>query len=133
MAVTNATTTDVSQALKACLADISGLRVEAYVADKARPPVAIIPLPLIDWQDPEAGFCWAAWEYPIAVVTSRANDQEAQAELAQFVRDVAWALDHADLSGTGLALIQLLDARPQAITLNGQELPGYIIRVRVHA
>lgn len=133
MVVTTASTTDVSQVLSACLADISGLRVESYVADKARPPVAVIGLPIIDWTDPESAFCWASWEYPITVITSRANDKEAQAELARFVRDIANALDTADLAGTGVFSIQPLDARPAIATINGQELPAYNVRIQVRA
>jgi hypothetical protein len=131
MAVTDATTLDVSLVLSAALADIQGLRVMAYVADASRPPVAIIGQPAIDWADPEAGFCWATWEYPITIITARNSDKEAQAELARLVRDVANALKGPEPAG--VFSIQPLDARPTTATISGQELPAYVVRVQVRA
>ena len=131
MAVTTAQTTDVAQALAGLLGGVSGLRVEPYISDKSRPPVAVIALPSITWDDPEAGFCWAAWEFPITVITARNQDRDAQTELSRLVRDVALALAHAP--APGIQDIQLLDARPTTATIAGQELPGYTVRVKVLA
>lgn len=131
MAVTTAQTVDVAQALAVLLADVDGLRVEAYVSDKSRPPVAVIALPTITWNDPGAGFCWASWEFPIAIITARNNDRDAQTELSRLVRDVANALNHSPVEG--VQDIQLLDANPTTATIAGQELPGYTLRVRVLA
>lgn len=133
MPVSTATTLDVSQVLAACLADIPGLRVEAYLADKSRPPVAIIGQPTIDWLDPEAGFCWATWEFPVLIVVARNSDRDAQADLARLVQAVAAALDGADLTGAGVFSIRPMDARPTVATIGGQDLPAYQLRVQVRA
>lgn len=133
MAVTTATTVDVAQVLSAALADVDGVRVDWYVSDKSRPPVAVIGLPSIDWQDPESGFCWATWEFPVTIVTARNSDRDAQTELSRLVRDIANALNDYDTAGTGVAFIATLDARPTAATISGQELPAYQMRVQVRA
>lgn len=133
MAVTDRTTVDVAPVLAEALANVAGMRVEWYASDKARPPVAVIGLPVIDWADPEAGFCWATWEFPILVVTARNSDKEAQIELARLVRDCALALEHADLAGSGLFSVALMDARPTAATIGGQDLPAYNMRIQVRA
>lgn len=133
MVVTTAQTIDVAQVLSASLAGIDGLRVDWYVADKTRPPCAVIGLPAIDWQDPDSGFCWATWEFPILVVTGRNNDRDAQTELSRLVCEVANALDQADLTGTPVQWVAALDARPTLATISGQELPAYQLRVQVRA
>lgn len=131
MAVTGTETVDVAGVLAGLLGDVPGLRVEPYVSDKSRPPCAVIALPRIVWNDPDAGFCWAAWEFPIVIVTARNNDRDAQAELSRLVRDVANALDHTPVDG--VHDIQLMTGDPNPVTIAGQELPGYIVRVRVLA
>lgn len=133
MAVTEQTTVDVAQVLSAALVGVDGARVEWYVADKSRPPVIVIGLPTIDWQDPESGFCWATWEFPLLVVTTRANDRAAQVELATLVRDVANALNDFNTSGSGVFYVAALDAHPTVATIGGQELPAYNVRVQVRA
>jgi hypothetical protein len=132
MAVTAAQSVDVSQALATLLADVDGLRVEWYVADKSRPPVAVIGLPYIDWQDPDSGFCWATFEVPITIITARSNDRDAQVELSRLVRDVANALNTPGVV-PGIFSIDLLDARSGTASIAGQELPAYNMRVRVRA
>jgi len=131
MAVTDSETVDVAGVLAGLLAGVGGLRVEPYVSDKSRPPVAVVALPTITFDDPDAGFCWASWEFPVTVITGRSNDRDAQAELSRLVRDVANALNHTPV--TGVHDIQLLNAAPTVATIAGQELPGYTIRVRVLA
>lgn len=131
MAVTTAATVDVSQALSACLAGVDGLRVDWFISDKSRPPCAIIGLPTIIWNDPESTFCWASWEYPISVVTARNSEREAQQELSRLVREVAAALSGP--TPEGVFDIQLLDARPNTVSISGQELPAYLVRVQVRA
>lgn len=133
MAVTAAQTVDVAQVLAAALAAVENLRVEWYAADKARPPAAVIGQPSIDWQDPDSGFCWASWEFPVLLVTARASDREAQVDLSRLVRDVAVALNEYPTAGTGVSWIACLDARPTTATVSGQELPAYIVRVQVRA
>jgi hypothetical protein len=131
MAVSTAQTMDVTEVLADLIGDVEGLRVEAYVADKLRPPVAVVGLPVITWNDPEAGFCWATWEVPVTVVTARNTDRDAQTELSHFVRDIAVALNHEAVDG--IFMIQMLDARPTTATISGQELPAYLMRVQVRA
>lgn len=131
MAVTTAQTTDVAQALAVLLDGVSGLRVEPYVSDAARPPCAVIALPRIDWQDPDAGFCWATWDFPITIVTARNSARDAQADLSRLVRDVANALMHPPMDG--IHDIQPLTGDPTTATIAGQELPAYLLRVKVLA
>lgn len=131
MAVTTAQTIDVARVLAEALGDVDGLRVEWYPADKARPPVALVALAEIDYQDPEAGFCHATYTFPVTIVTARNNDRDTVTELYRLVGEVALALEHAD--GTGVFDISPLDARPTTVTINGQELPAYTVRVQVHA
>jgi hypothetical protein len=132
MAVTAVQAVDVSQVLATLLADVDGLRVEWFVSDKSRPPVAVIGLAAIDWQDPDAGFCFGTFEVPVTIITARSNDRDAQLELSRLVRDVANALNTAG-DVPGVFSIDLLDARPTIATISGQELPGYLVRVRVRA
>jgi len=131
MAVTTAQTVDVAQALAVLLEGIGGLRVEPYVSDKSRPPVAVIALPRLRFDDPEAGFCFAAWEFPITIITARNQDRSAQEELSRLVRDVCNALMHPPAAGIGD--VAPIAADPTTATIAGQELPAYIVRVRVLA
>lgn len=131
MAVTTSETVDVAEVLAGLLADVDGLRVEPYVSDKSRPPVAVIALPRIDWNDPDAGFCWASWDFPVTIITSRNNDRDAQSELSRLVRDVANALTHPTVDG--VHDVTPLTAEPTTATIAGQELPAYLVRVRVLA
>ena len=95
----------MAQVLAEALAGIAGLRVEPYVSDKSRPPVCIIGQPSIDWTDPESGFCWATWDFPLLLVTARNQDRSAQSELSRLVRDVANALNDFPTGGTGVSFI----------------------------
>jgi hypothetical protein len=135
MAVTTATTVDVAQVLSAALADVDGLRVEPRPSDKARPPVAIIAQPSIDYRDPEAGFCRATYEFPIAIVTASNNDRDAQLELWRLADAAALAVDRYDTGGTGVFSMTVLrsDPLPGGVTIAGQELPAYQLRVQVRA
>ncbi len=132
MAVTTAQTLDIAQVLADLLAGVEGLRVEQYVADKSRPPVAVIGQPDINFQDPDSGFCWASWEFPITIITARNNDRDAQRELSRLVRDVVNALTHPTVDD--VYDITCLDARPITTALiAGQELPAYLVRCLVRA
>jgi hypothetical protein len=133
MVVTTAQTVDVSQVLSAALAGVDGLRVEAFVSDKARPPCAVVALPTIDWTDQDSGFCFARWDFPVTIVTARNDPKSSQDELSRLVRDVANALKDYDLSGSGVFSIEPLDARPTIAAIAGLELPAYIVRVAVRA
>lgn len=132
MSTTTATTRDVSEALAVSLADVEGLRVSWYVADTARPPVAIIGQPTIDYSDQASGFCAASWDYPVTIVVSRNNDREAQDALSRFVNDVALALDEA-VPTSPVQLIAPLEARPITVNVAGQDVPAYELRVLVRA
>jgi len=133
MAVTTRTTYDVATVLVAALAPVQGLRVEWFISDKSRPPVCIIGQPTIDWMDPDSGFCWATWEFPLLIVTTRASDRDAQGDLSRFVCEVANALDTFPTAGTGVEWIAAMNARPDVATIGGQELPAYNLRVQVRA
>lgn len=131
MAVSTAQTVDIAQVLAGALVGVDGLRIEPYVSDKSRPPVAVIGLPFIDFQDSASGFCFARWEFPITIVTARNQDRDAQSELSRLVRDVANALTGP--TPEGVFDIQLLDARPATAAISGIELPAYNVRVQVRA
>jgi hypothetical protein len=125
------TTTDVAGTLAAILDTIEDLRVYAYVADTFRPPGALIMQPEIDYADPTATFCRATWQFPVGVVVSRNQDRKAQADLAEMVNQVAAALFDAEVED--VFSIEPLNAIPQTVTVAGQDLPGYLITVRVRA
>jgi hypothetical protein len=132
MAVTTAQTADVAQVLADIIGTVEGLRVTWWISDAARPPVAVIAQPEIDYTDPEAPFCFARWTFPVAIVVERANDRDAQRKLSAFVAAVAVALNDAD-PPDGVFDITPLTARPSTVAVAGTDLPAYELRVRVRA
>lgn len=131
MAVTTTQTTDVAQALGTALGAVTGLRTTWYVSDASRPPVAVIGQPDIDYTDQTAAFCNALWTFPVTIVVARNNDRDAQSDLSRYVNEVAIAL--RDANPDGVFSIEPLDARPTTVTISGQELPAYEMRVAVRA
>jgi hypothetical protein len=131
VAIPVAQAADVAQALVEALETVDGLRATWYVSDAARPPVAVVAQPEIDYTDSTAGFCAAAWTFPVTVVVTRNNDRDAQRDLSRFVNEVALAL--RDATPDGVLSIDPLDARPTTVTVSGQELPAYELRVVVRA
>lgn len=131
MAVSDATITDTADLLAGILASIDGLRVYPYVADTFRPPGVVIGLPTIDYVDPLSGFCTATYDHPLTVLVARNNDREAQRDLARWVTQIVTTL--RDSSTPGARSIEPQEARPGSHTVNGQELPGYTVRVLVRA
>lgn len=123
-------TVDVSQMLSSLLESVEDLRVYWYVSDTVRPPAAVIGQPDIDFADSQSGFCAATWLFPVTVVTSRANDRGAQVEMSRLLFDMVSALK-ADVEG--VHSIEPLDARPIPITVSGQDLPGYLLNIRIRA
>ena len=130
MALTTVSTVDVAEVLSALLSGIDGLRVYSYVPDTVRVPCAVVMQPDIDFADPESAFCAATWVFPVNLVVSRANERQAQKDMSQLLLDIVTALG-ADVPG--VHSIEPLDARPITVTVNGQDQPGYILRVRVRA
>lgn len=131
MAVTTAQTLDVAQVLADIIDTVDGLRVVWWVSDASRPPVAVIAQPEIDYGDPTAPFCFAAWTFPVAIVVDRNQDRDAQRKLSGFVSAVVVAL--ADAAPDGVFDITPLTARPSVVTVAGTDLPAYELRVRVRA
>ena len=131
MAVTHATAVDVSQGLASALAGIDGVRVYDHVADLARVPCVVIPLPTIDYADPSGSFCQAVWAFPLLVVVARNQDTKAQVDLSTYTNQVAMALQAADVPG--IASIEPQLAVPSSVLISGQELPAYSLRVQVRA
>jgi hypothetical protein len=129
MAVTSAQTVDVAAEL-ARLLRTTDLRVHEYVVDTARPPCIVLGQPTIDFADPASGFCLATWDYPVNVITARTDPVAAQREMSQMLLDVVTALG-ADVPG--VFAIEPQDARPQTVSVNGVELPSYVLAVRVRA
>lgn len=131
MAISDTTATDTAALLASILEPIDGLRVYAYVADTFRPPGVVIGLPRIDYADQSGGFCAAVYDHSLAVIVSRNSDRDAQRALAEWVARIVIALRDSTL--TGAAGLEVLTAEPGSHNVNGQELPGYTVRVLVRA
>lgn len=130
MSTTTKQTTDVAQAIASVLGDVEGLRVYTYVPDKAKAPCVVLGQPSIDFADQGAGFCTATWLFPCNVITTRANERAAQTEMSQLLLDIVTALD-AEVPG--IFSIEPLDARPIQVAIGGQELPAYLLNIRIRA
>lgn len=130
MAVTLATTADVAGAIADLLASVEGIRVYRAVLDTARPPCVILGQPTIDYTDGGTGFCSAAFDVPCTLVTARNNDRDAQAEMSRMLADAVNALAG---DAPGVFCIEPQSARPVPVAVGGQELPGYLLLVRVRA
>lgn len=130
MAGTASQTIDVTQVVASVLSDIEGLRAYWYVADVVRPPAAVVGQPDIDYADNQSGFCSATWTVPLTVVTSRTNDRDAQVEMSRLLSEIVAALG-ADVPD--VFDIQPLDARPITVAVQGQDMPGYLLNIRVRA
>lgn len=131
MATTTVQTVDLAGVLEGILNSVDGLRVYWYVADTVRPPAVVIAQPVIDYADPDAGFCSASWSFPCTIVVSRSADREAQRAMSQFLLDIVTALRTAEVDG--VLSIDPIDARPIPVTVSGQELPGYLLNIRIRA
>jgi hypothetical protein len=130
MATTTQQTTDVTGALAGLLRSVPGLRVHEVVVDSARPPCVVLGQPSLDFVSPDSGFCTAAWDFPVNIITARNDAVAAQREMSQMLLDVVAALGS---EVPGVYAIEPQDARPQTVSVNGVELPSYLLTVRVHA
>jgi hypothetical protein len=130
MAVTTAQTTDVTGALAELLRSVDGLRVHEFVADTARPPCVVIGQPTVDFNDQSGGWCSAVWLVPVNIITARNDAVAAQREMSRMLLDVVGAV-RAD--NTDVISIEPLDARPIQVAVGGQELPAYLLNVRIRA
>ena len=133
MTTSTATIADVSGAVATILGAIPDLMVDWYVSDRSRPPVAIVGQPEIRWDDPDAGFCWATFLYPVTLVVSRSQDLQGQTDLSRYLGEVVVAFQSADVDGVGLFSIDPLDARPSVATIAGVDFPAYELTIRVRA
>lgn len=132
MAGTAVETTDVTTALATLLEGVENLRVYDIVADNIRPPAAVIGQPTIDFTDQSGGFCRAVWLFGLTVITTRSNDRTAQKEMSRLLLDIVTAL--RGVLPDSLFSVEPLDARPVAgVAVNGQELPAYVLNIRVRA
>jgi hypothetical protein len=131
MAGTALQTTDVAKVLQDLIeAGVPGLRVYPYIADTVRPPAAVIGQPSIDFADQSGGFCRAVWLFQVTLLTTRANERVAQAEMSQLILDVVTALE----GDAPVLSVEPLTARPlPGVAVNGQELPAYQLDVRIRA
>lgn len=127
MSVSATTTIDIAADMATALETIPDLRVYQYVADNFRPPGVVIAQPSIDFADPSAGFCAASWSFPLHVVVSRNRDKEAQTRLSDYVMQIANVLDDMRSAYS----VEPQDARPIDVNVNGTELPGYQLMIRV--
>lgn len=131
MATTTVQTVDLAQLIASTLEDIDGLRVHWYVADIVRAPAVVVGQPSVDYLDQLGGFCSATWSFPLTLVVARTNDREAQVSLSTYLQQVTSTLSAAE--APGVHLIEAVRATPTAVTVSGQDLPGYAITVRVRA
>jgi hypothetical protein len=131
MAGTAQQTTDVAKVLQNLIeAGVPGLRVYPYIADTVRPPAAVIGQPVIDFADQSGGFCRAVWLFQVTLLTTRANERVAQAEMSQLILDVVTALE----GDAPVLSVEPLQARPlPGVAVNGQELPAYALSIRIRA
>jgi len=130
MAVTTQQTVDVAGALAGLLRSVEGLRVHEFVIDTARPPCVVIGQPSLDFTDQGAGFCFASWLFPLHLITARNDAITAQREMSQMLHDVVGALN-GDVDG--IFSIEPQDARPVTAAISGQELPAYLLNIRIRA
>jgi hypothetical protein len=131
MAVSTKPTVEVASALAEILSEVEGLRVVWYVADNARPPVAIIAQPSIDYVDPASPFCSAAWTFGVSIAVNRNQDLQAQKDLSRLVSECVRALDEAEVEGIFSIEPQL--ATPTTLTISGVDMPGYTLRLVIRA
>jgi hypothetical protein len=134
MAVSSTQTRDLAQVLVDLVAGVPDLRAYAYVADTVRPAMsggaAVVGQPEIDYTDNSAGFCSAAWLFPVTVVVARNNDRDAQMTLSRLLLDIVTALA-ADVEN--IVSIEPQNARPIPVTVAGAEYPGYLLTIRIRA
>lgn len=132
MAVTTARHTDLSQTLATILEGVDGVRPYWYVSDAVRPPAVVIGQPDVDYTDTASGMCAASWTYPLTIVATRADDRTAQVTLARLLADLAGAINAADVDG--VLSMDPLNARPlTGVLVAGQELPAYLLIIRIRA
>jgi hypothetical protein len=129
MATTETQTIDIAQGLADALDVV--IRSYWFVSDAVRPPALVIGQPSIDYQDAGSGFCSATWIFPMTLVVSRSSDREAQVALSRILQLVSSTLAAAEIEG--VFSVEPLDARPVPVTVSGQEMPGYLLNVRVRA
>jgi hypothetical protein len=120
----------VAEEIANLLDDIDGLRVFWYVSDLVRPPAAVVGQPDIDYADPTSSFCAAVWSFPITVVVARGNDRDAQTQMSRLLHEMVQALA---TEVPGVFSIEPVSARPITVSIGQQELPGYVMEVRVRA
>lgn len=131
MASTQANYVDLAEALAGMLDGIDGLRPYAYINDSARPPACLIGQPEIDYTEVESGFCRASFFFPFNFIVSRNRDREAQKAMARLLHDVELALSQDPPAG--IWAIEPQTARELPVSLAGQDLPGYLLIVKVRA
>lgn len=130
MSATATQIVNVAEALKGRLDGVDGLRAYWYAADTARPPLAVVGQPTIDYRDASGGFCQAVWLFTIELVVARNDDRAAQTTMSRLLSDAVMALTNDVDDGI---VVEPQDARPATITLAGQDLPGYLLTVKVRA
>lgn len=130
MALPAVQTTDVTAALAELLGTVEGVRVWSYVPDNFKAPGVVLGQPSIDFADQGAGFCTATWTVPCNVITNRANERTAQSEMSKLLFDIVTVLG-TDVPG--IFSIEPLDARPIQVAVGGQELPAYLLNIRIRA
>lgn len=131
MAITSVKTQDIATALEEVLESVDGLRAYRFVPDNFRPPGAVIALPAISYADPDAPFCTAQWDFPISIIVGRNNDRAAQDLLSRLVSEVVVVVDAAEIPD--LFSVEVISATPASVQVSGQDLPAYVVHVRVRA
>lgn len=124
---------EVAEALASTLGSIQGLRTYAYMPDTFNPPGAVVGQPDILLDGVERTFCSALWDFPLHLVTNRTSERQAQSDLYGFLDAIIKAVDQDPTLGDVAQQARVLDARPETVSVNGQEFPGYVIRTQVLA
>lgn len=123
----------VAEALASTLGSVPDLRSYAYMPDTFRPPGAVVGQPDILMDGVERTFCSAQWEFPVHLVVIRGTEKQAQSDIYTFIDGIMKAVENDTTLGGVAYMSTVVDARPEVVSSQGQELPGYLIRIQVLA
>lgn len=123
----------IAEALATTLSQVQSLRVHAYAADSFLPPGVVVGQPDIALDGVPRTFCSVQWDFPCYLVVERITDVKSQRDLFNHIDSIFQVIENDPSLGGVVQQATALDARPQSVNVNGQDLPGYRINVQVLA
>lgn len=123
----------VAEALASTFGSVQGLRAHAIMPDTFFPPGVVVGQPDIALDGVQRTFNSAEWSFPCYLVVERIQDRKAQTDLFSYIEGIVQAVVDDSTLGGVVQHAQVLDARPNSVNVNGQELPGYLINVQILA